>query len=79
MAVVMERLFFPRFVRFSDHDQAARVVEPELDMRRMTNGQPSAIVGRMLEVLRWLTAPARSTAPPMRSIDRELWEASNDR
>jgi hypothetical protein len=75
----MERLLFPRFTRFSGDDHSARVVEPELDMQRMAHGQPSAIMGRIREVIRWLTPTSRSTAPPMRSIDRELWEASNDR
>ncbi len=75
----MERLLFSRFARFSAGDNSARVVEPELDMQRMADGRPGAIVGRIREVMRWLMPAPRSTEPPMRSIDRELWETSNDR
>lgn len=77
--VAMERLFFPRLARFSDAYNSARVVEPELDMQRAGRVRRSAIVERVRALMRWLMPAGRSTAPPMRSIDRELWETSNDR
>lgn len=51
-----------------------RVVEPELDMKRM-RPQPSAL-GRLIEKLRWF-APIRReiVGPPRRSVGRELEEA----
>lgn len=72
----MERL---RFARFSDDGSQARVVEPELDMQRRASGRRSTIVGRLREAIRWLMPTPRPIAPPMRSVDRELWETFNDR
>jgi hypothetical protein len=77
--VAMERLLSLRFARFSDAGGAARVVEPELDMRREVGRRRSAIAGLLHEAIGWLMPATRSIAPPMRSVDRELWETSNDR
>jgi hypothetical protein len=75
----MERLIFARFARFSDDHRTTRVVEPELDMQRREHQRPSALLERIRDAMRWLAPSPRLIAPPMRSIDRELWEASNDR
>lgn len=75
----MERLLFARFARFSEDRGTARVVEPELDMQRREHRRPSALLERIRDAMRWLAPSQRLIAPPMRSIDRELWEASNDR
>jgi len=54
--------------------QFVRVVEPELDMKRM-RPRPSAL-GRLIEMLRWLTPMSREVVgPPRRSVGRELEEA----
>jgi hypothetical protein len=51
-----------------------RVVEPELDMKRM-RPRPSAL-GRIIEILRWLAPISREpVGPPRRSVGRELEEA----
>ena len=75
----MERSRFPRLAGFSDGCDSVRVVEPELDMQRLASEPRSPIVERIHEVMRWLMPATRATEAPMRSIDRELWEASNDR
>jgi len=75
----MERQLFARLAGFSDDHGTARVVEPELDMQRREDRRPSALLERIRDAMRWLVPSARLIAPPMRSIDRELWEASNDR
>lgn len=55
-------------------EQLDRVVEPELDMKR---GRPRpSTLGRILEMLRWLTPEGReAVGPPRRSVGRELEEA----
>ncbi|GEM_PF-4475652 len=75
----MGRPFLPR-TGASDAAHAARVVEPELDMHRPALSRPSAIFDRISALVRWMVPGAvASTELPMRSIDRELWEISNDR
>jgi hypothetical protein len=55
-------------------EQFDRVIEPELDMKRR-RPRPSAL-GRILEMLRWLTPEGReAVGPPRRSVARELEEA----
>lgn len=54
--------------------QFVRVVEPELDMNRM-RPRPTAL-GRIIEMLRWLTSMGGEiVGPPRRSVGRELEEA----
>jgi len=72
----MGRLCLPRI---GGARNTGRVVEPELDMQRPTPGRPWAIFGQIAALMRWMMPGTRSIAPPMRSIDRELWEISNDR
>jgi hypothetical protein len=57
-------------------DNAARVVEPELDMNRF-QPQQSTAVSRLKGLVRWLTPGGQSSlvGAPMRSVDRELEEA----
>ena len=74
---VMGRLFLPRRARASAG--AGRVVEHELDMQRRGHARPSMISEQIARVLRWLMPTERTIGPPMRSIDRELWETSNER
>jgi hypothetical protein len=77
--VAMGRPFLPR-TGVSEAAYAARVVEPELDMHRPAQSRPSAILERMSALIRWMVpGTVASTELPMRSIDRELWETSNDR
>ena len=76
---VMGRLFLPRGGREGAARDARRVVEPELDMQRAAHTRPSAILGRIGALVRWMMPAGRPIAPPMRSIDRELWEISSER
>jgi hypothetical protein len=73
----MGRLFLPRRARKSAG--AGRVVEHELDMQRRGHARPSVIFEKIEGLLRWLMPAERTIGPPMRSIDRELWETSNER
>jgi len=51
-----------------------RVVEPELDMHRIR--PRTSALGRILDMLRWLTPIDRAVVgPPRRSVGRELEEA----
>jgi hypothetical protein len=51
-----------------------RVVEPELDMHRIR--PRTSALGRIFELLRWLTPTGREmVGPPRRSVGRELEEA----
>ena len=75
----MGRLFLPRLGRGGARYDARRVVEPELDMHRPVNDGPSILVARLNALVRWMIPGGRTIAPPMRSVDRELWEISNDR
>ena len=60
--------------------QSSRVVEPELDMNRQSR-RVAASVFWLRDLLRVFVPAGRLTAPPMRSVDRELEEAwpSHDR
>jgi hypothetical protein len=54
--------------------QFVRVVEPELDMNRI-RPRPTAL-GRIMEMLRWLTPMGGEiVGSPRRSVGRELEEA----
>jgi hypothetical protein len=77
VVAVMGRLFLPRKARKGAG--AGRVVEHELDMQRRGRARPSVIVKKIGSLLRWLMPTGGTIAPPMRSIDRELWETSNER
>ncbi len=61
-------------------NQTSRVIEPELDMNRQSP-RVAASVFWLRDLLRVFVPAGRSTAPPMRSVDRELEEAwpSHDR
>lgn len=76
--MAMERFVMPNFIRFSGAPGPDRVVEPELDMERRTNRGRNPAVDRFRSLMRWLMPATRTTAPPMRSVDRELSEGSND-
>jgi hypothetical protein len=53
---------------------SARVVEPELDMRRPAP-RPSPVLDNISKLVRWLMPQTQATGAPMRSIARELEEA----
>ena len=73
----MGRRFLPRTARAGA--DAGRVVEHELDMQRPGQARPSVFLEKVENLMRWLMPAARTIGPPMRSIDRELWETSNER
>ena len=64
---------------FSDRGNAAgsfrrdRVVEPELDMARISP-RPSPFTSNLMKVVRWLAPEGSLTGAPMRSVARELEE-----
>lgn len=61
-------------IRYTHIARAARVVEPELDMKRPTP-RPSVVLENAYRLLRWLMPEGQSTGAPMRSVARELEEA----
>jgi hypothetical protein len=67
--VAVVRAFIPSD-RISNHSQG-QVVEHELDMNR-SGAQPSAMVSRLREWMRWLMPGTHPVGAPMRSVDREL-------
>jgi hypothetical protein len=74
MGVVAEHRRLNLSARMSNSAGVARVVEPEMDMRRC-GPQQSAVTSRMVDLVRWLTpAGARPTGSPMRSVAREIEE-----
>jgi len=73
----MGRLFLPRTARASA--DAQRVIDHELDMQRHGHHRPSMLFEKIAGLIGWLMPAGRTIAPPMRSIDRELWETSNER
>jgi hypothetical protein len=78
VVVAMERFVMPTFIRFSGAPGPDRVVEPELDMERRQNRRRNPTLDLVRSLVLWLMPATRTTAPPMRSIDRELSEGSND-
>ncbi len=61
-------------IRDHHYARAARVVEPELDMKRPTP-RPSLVIENASRLLRWLMPEGQRTGAPMRSVARELEEA----
>ena len=51
----------------------ARVVETEIDMNRPAP-RPSPVKQKFSDLIKWLLPGGASTAPPMRSVGRELEE-----
>jgi len=69
-----------RDVIFQKQERSGRVIEPELDMKRLA--ERGSAGGRIVELIRWLMPLGRTViGTPRRSVERELEEVwpSNER